>query len=89
MTRLCCFAIFFLVVAIANWPYAYINAYSNSMGAIDPLLSNYTTQKTFTRSEKGEDLLRSSLKNILFGRTPRQRNYDFSYEIDPMRFSSN
>jgi hypothetical protein len=48
MTRLCCFAIFFLVVAIANWPYAYINAYSDSMGAIDPLLSNYTTQKTFT-----------------------------------------
>ena len=39
--------------------------------------------------EKGEDLLGSSLKNILFGLTPRQRNYDFSFEIDPMRFSSN
>ncbi len=48
MTRLCCFAIFFLVVAIANWPYAYINAYSDSMGVIDPQLSNHTTQKTFT-----------------------------------------
>ena len=89
MTRLYCFAIFFLIVAIANWPYAYINAYSDSMGAIDPLVSNYTTQKSFTLAGKGEDLLRSSLKNILFGRTPRQRNYDFSFEIDPMRFSSN
>jgi hypothetical protein len=38
-------------------------------------------------SEKGVDILRSSLKNILFGLTPLQRNYDFSYEIDPMRFS--
>lgn len=48
MTRLYCFAIFLLVVVIANWPYAYINAYSDSMGAIDPQLSNHTTQKTFT-----------------------------------------
>ncbi|MFN7889635.1 MAG: hypothetical protein ACK5OC_05050 [Pirellula sp.] len=48
MTRLYCFAIFLLVVAIANWPYAYINAYSDSMGVIAPQLSNHTTQKTFT-----------------------------------------
>jgi len=48
MARLCYFSFFLLVVAIANWPYAYINAHSDSMGAIDPLLNSSTTQQTFT-----------------------------------------